>query len=356
MTVREQLDQNKKYIVSAYGEGVSACQIGRDVGINDASIYNFLQNVCMVEMRKQPKISDYQDDIIKLHSDGLSCSAISKQLGINMGTCYGYCRKLNLDLSKHSKHRKVSLKSQASEIIADYKSGMGCTKLAKKYGTYENNIGKLLRKNGIDVLYQKIYNIPHSFFDEIDTEQKAYILGFFAADGCNTNTNKFEIAVIDKNILYKIRDAMGYDGPISERQPKNPRCQIIYKLCMHSKQICKRMTELGCPKKKTFKTTMPQLQENLINHYVRGLSDGDGSIYQSNGYWQFTLAGTHSLLISIQAILAKDNITSFIYEHGNIYILRVARQDDLARFGQWLYKDSTIYLKRKYDRFRCIIN
>jgi len=347
MKVKDLLEKNRTYIVSSYAIGVSTTQLGKEFDISNASVYLFLRDTCGVQMRKQTSIDDYKEDILKYYQQGLSGYAIAKETGLNPSTCERYCKKLGLDFSANSKNREITIKSQSKEIVVDYHSGLGCTRLAKKYNTTESSICRLLRGQEIDPLYLKVYNIPHTFFDEINTEQKAYILGFFTADGCNNKNNSFEISITDKDILYEMRDAMGYDGPIYHKISNKKNRKDMYQLSMHSKRISKRLSELGCPHKKTFLTYMPTLPIDLHHHYIRGLIDGDGSFHKCGNHWFLTIAGTKQLLEDVQDVFIQHNITTHIYKHGNIHILRIHRNEDLKRAVKWIYKDATIKLNRK---------
>ena len=117
-----------------------------------------------------------------------------------------------------------------------------------------------------------------------------------------------------------------------------------------------RLAEIGCPERKTFKTYFPDvdiLPEKLHKHFIRGLLDSDGSLYYNTGTTNLwcTLAGTKPLLEGTQKALAYLNIKTAIYEHDNIFILRITNQDDMEKFLHWLYDDATIFLKRKKDKF-----
>ena len=61
------------------------------------------------------------------------------------------------------------------------------TKIAKKYGVWSNAINGLLRRRGIKIRERgeahRIYPINENFFNNIDSEEKAYTLGLFYADG-----------------------------------------------------------------------------------------------------------------------------------------------------------------------------
>ena len=62
------------------------------------------------------------------------------------------------------------------------------------------------------------YNVNDCFFETIDTEQKAYILGFIYADGYNSGYRlQITQLVQDADILYQIKESMESDHPITKR-------------------------------------------------------------------------------------------------------------------------------------------
>jgi len=354
MKVKDILWNNKTEIVKFYTSGISTCELGKRFGVSNASIYLFLRDDCGVEIRKRPSIDDYKDKILPLYDKGLSCYGIARQVGLNKSTCERYCRKLGLDFSANSKNRDVPVKTQIDQIIKDYENGLGCTRLSKKYNTTETTINKLLRTNGYKARYLHTYSIPKKFFDQIDTEEKSYILGIFTADGHNAKNCTFQIQLVDKQIVHDIKIAMGYTGPIYERISGKPNRKPTYTLNIYSRRICQRLSELGCPNCKTFITKMPDetdLPKSLVVHYIRGLLDGDGSFHTCGKNLVCTMAGTIDILTSIQMFLKEEiGIDSKIYYHNNkTYILRVHKRKDLSKFVTWLYKDATIYLHRKYN-------
>src|SRR5438105_237351 len=55
--------------------------------------------------------------------------------------------------------------------------------LGKKYGIDRRTVSRILRMYGLGKL-QKRYKVNENYFKVIDTEEKAYWLGFITADGC----------------------------------------------------------------------------------------------------------------------------------------------------------------------------
>jgi len=125
-------------------------------------------------------------------------------------------------------------------------------------------------------------------------------------------------------------------------------------------RLSQRLFELGCGKNKTFKIEFPiWLDESLYNHFIRGVFDGDGSIsflIRDNSP-EFNITGTEELLAYIQNILMKEcnlnktKLTKKKNSKTNIVALRYSGTVNLIKIRRWLYKDATIYLERKYNKF-----
>ncbi|KKM21717.1 hypothetical protein LCGC14_1632610 [marine sediment metagenome] len=362
MFIKQRLSQDKAKIVKFYQDGESTCQLGKEFKCSSASVYLFLRDDCNIKMRERPHLFEIHIDIIKLYNEGKSGYAIAKELNIASSTAQRYMKELNLDVSHNSKIRKDPLINHAYEIVQLYNNGMGCYKLAKKYNCAESSIIRLLRKMGLKSnKYLITYDVNKRFFDNIQTEQQAYVYGFFVGDGCNYQKNGVvQIGICDLDILTTIKNVMKFTGKIytEKRQKKH---QIFYRIYIGSRYMSNRLAEIGCPERKSFKTFFPNesiLPHNLVKHYIRGLTDADGSFHKQthSNLMIWTLAGYKPLLVGIQEFLQDElNIVVHLYKHSTIHILRVAKQADLSILINWLYKDSTIYLQRKYNKIKHLL-
>lgn len=107
------------------------------------------------------------------------------------------------------KYSNISSK-QKSSIIDMYKNGLSITQIGEKLKIYHKLVSKILEENNIKRVNnnRRNYNLNEHYFDKIDTPNKAYILGFLYADGCNV-MNKCTVSMsleeTDKEILEKIR-------------------------------------------------------------------------------------------------------------------------------------------------------
>ena len=213
-------------------------------------------------------------------------------------------------------------------------------------------------------LSQDKYDIDYNFFSEWN-EKSAYIFGFLAADGYlkyesgsrNETSVQIELAWYDKDILYKIKEALSYEGEIRESS------RGTYKLSFANKKLCKDLIEKGMPPNdKTNKMAWPEsLPDELASHFIRGLFDGDGSIYlekdRKNPSYQFL--GTESILIGIKNQLPIRMEKHSIYDRNhcgaNVHCLKISN-GSCKQIFEYMYKDATIYLDRKYNKAKELFN
>ena len=71
---------------------------------------------------------------------------------------------------------------QIKDIIKMYEDN-SITSIAKKYNCSNQTITRLLEKQNIELRGNRKYFFNESIFDNIDTAEKAYWIGFITADG-----------------------------------------------------------------------------------------------------------------------------------------------------------------------------
>lgn len=209
------------------------------------------------------------------------------------------------------------------------------------------------------------YPIKENYFDNINSERKAYFLGFIYADGCNTpSKNRLEISLAaqDEDILLEIsKDILCGNNGIRRYKSKRANSQDRVALYIINKRISQSLVKQGCVARKTFTLTFPNfLKENLIRHFIRGYFDGDGSlsilnrIVNNKPYKEAYLSfvGTKEFLMSLCSIFEARGVKSYLTKrfperNNNNYTLRVSGNRQIVRATQWLYEGSKICLSRK---------
>lgn len=209
------------------------------------------------------------------------------------------------------------------------------------------------------------YKINESFFKKIDTEEKAYWLGFIVADGTIGRRNniscilKIALSPKDKSQLLKFLKSIDSNYPIHRYKVGYNKEYITDEICIYSKVLIKDLKKYGVVSRKTFKTFFPNILSKLQRHFIRGYFDGDGCIFlskNSNISSRVSIRGTLTLLQSIQNLLIKNcnvNKTKILKNNG-IWDLQYGGNKQVKRILNYLYKDSNIYLNRKnklYNKF-----
>lgn len=198
--------------------------------------------------------------------------------------------------------------------------------------------------------------------DDINTEEKAYWLGFFYADAYNNEKLGrivIELQGRDKEHLYKCAQFFG--------QPREPFIQyknkgkfISYRLELNSKHLTKILAEKGCRQAKSFNIVFPNwLDLNLTKHFIRGYFDGDGGLHisKSENQMNIQITSTKEMIKSLQKILKETTQCNTYISHPERYTDNTWRLDSggsrqVKRFLDWIYEDATIYLDRKYELFK----
>lgn len=215
---------------------------------------------------------------------------------------------------------------------------------------------------------EKSYN--EHYFDCIDTEEKAYWLGFIFADGYIYSspldqTKKridwnFELCAKgdDKEHMEKFAKAIGYNKELTiTKADKNghTRCRV----CLSSEILWKQLNSLGCTPRKSLTLKFPDesifKSKDLIRHFIRGYFDGDGCISYGNKEHTiptYQILGTKEFLEAIMKYLnIKETLFHNHYEEDNLTMyIRSSGRKAIQLFHK-LYDNCSLYLKRKYDRF-----
>lgn len=227
-----------------------------------------------------------------------------------------------------------------------------------------------------------MYSFDNTFFKKIDTEEKAYVLGFFFADGYNSETQlEFSQIEQDEDILVKINNALKSDIPLYPY--KNSSGNIKKVLRISSREMCKDISLLGGIKNKSLILQFPTcVPDSLIHHFIRGYFDGDGCIWNGKrkksivkdnksktGYREriihnvkFTFTGCIDLINSLQDLLVEKKVVknktklnlskAKDKENSRWCTMEYSGRGQIKNLFDFLYKDATIYGQRKYNKFQ----
>lgn len=211
---------------------------------------------------------------------------------------------------------------------------------------------------------RKEYN--HSYFESIDTEDKAYFLGFLYADG-SIVTNKrnslyLKIHPKDEHILKDFIKCI--DGEMKIWKQKN---RDICQISISGKKIIQDLIRHGLHQNKTFSLKYPDIPIGIERHFIRGYFDGDGCIRikkdkrdgKEIGDMRF-VGGSIEMLNSINErmnfLFGTKKNSLYGPKDKNYKFLGWSSMTDIENIYDGFYEDSNFYLHRKKETFDKVID
>lgn len=293
--------------------------------------------------------------IINLYKQGVTYQEIGDKFGVTKGRISQIIHRAGF-----KKHNKNLLHTYDDVVVMYnmYLNGCKVDKIAKLYNIARSSVYKLFAKYEFELEQDRkyVYKINNSYFDNIDTPNKAYILGLLWADGSNctkNNTVGLTLQEKDKHILDEISIEMESDRPLYFKKihETNPKKQNCYSFTIYNRHISERLMEYGMYPNKTYILKWPNnLDNKLVSHFLRGFTDGDGTIGHNRLGW----VGTIMMMEKIQSILHNVfNVEVRMEDTDNNVIKRllVCRRKDIKQVLDWLYKDADMKLERKYQKY-----
>jgi hypothetical protein len=192
-------------------------------------------------------------------------------------------------------------------------------------------------------------------FSLLDTEEKAYFLGFSAADGCMVKSNQYEgnytfvisLSILDYDFLDNLKNLI---SPASKLRLEGKKKSMV-RFSIGDVAFCRQLMKYGIVPKKTHIVGQPKdIARELIPHYIRGLFDGDGCAYiDSKGYLHCSIVGSKKMITFVNNEFKK------IYHNNcsvrptrNSFVISYGGKTG-ARFAEYIYQDATIKMDRKYQ-------
>lgn len=214
------------------------------------------------------------------------------------------------------------------------------------------------------------HSCDETYFNNINTEEKAYWLGFLYADGCIADTQKnsskklqVDLAIKDIDHLIKLKKSLCSTHPVSKHRTNVGHDYVKFKVT--SNDLCNALILQGCTPRKSLTLTFPKLTKSLTPHFIRGYFDGDGSVFVSKEkHWRssvvsdvihYRFIGTKAFLESVQdSIELGGNLQQV--KQNKTYELAYKRNKKVECFYKYLYNNATIFMERKKIIFENHIN
>jgi len=205
----------------------------------------------------------------------------------------------------------------------------------------------------------RAHKVDENFFNKINSEGKAYLLGLIFADGSVSSKKSYiNLTLNDEKLLKICKKLLKTDRHLYSYNNKS------YSLIIGNKKLHQTLIKLGVLQRKSWKElSLPSIPKNLMCHFLRGVHDGDGSFFldkREGGKYCYLVSsfccGSYRFLTEIKNYTeSKLNVTFQkvrFDDKGNAtgsYQLRLSRKKDIKKFTDYLYKNANYYMDRKYD-------
>lgn len=279
-------------------------------------------------------------------------------------------------LNKQFLSKTKNIKISYEELKQEYLNGKSLRVISEEYGINRGTLSKYLKEDNVTIFgnnkgQQRRYEYfcNENFFNKIDTEEKAYVLGFFLADGSYiANGIKFDQAISNKNILEYIKKVMNaeqeikvYDG----RSIDDPYCegrtyisQPICRLSLSRIKLKEDLIKIGIQENKTYNFATLNIPEEYWNDFMRGYLDGDGSINQSTGsfYISYTIKNIDLANFIKEKSSLYYNFNIKYDKRSDSYTLYISNYENAKKFYENVYHNNYCYcLEYKHDVLKKIL-
>lgn len=251
------------------------------------------------------------EQAITLRQSGLSLRDIAKIVGVSHGTIRSWTKSIQI-----SETNKLSINSKNNKY---------------KYNT-------------------DIFTTPNSL--------AYYFLGVCITDGCvDQNQRRITIVSKDKEWLETISKSICNNKPLHKVKNKN-----AYTLTINSKFISNWLIDNECVPNKSLTVKLPNIPDEYLPHFVRGVFDGDGciTIHKKNkNLFMYIVSASKSFATDLSNKLNHIGITNKLYTvkdnrkttYHDCYRIFFTGQKSI-NFCEFLYSTSEIFLQRKYDKYQ----
>lgn len=303
------------------------------------------------------------NEIVNLYIDkDLNISIIAKKFKISCDEVYKILREAHY-MATPGRRKTVVEKGKAAIDYYIANKFSKINEVAEKFGLSADSLSKMLREANIQIRTPKKYVFDNEVFDVIDTEEKAYWLGFLMADGyldsSSLNESKvsrfvisFCLAIIDTGHLYKFEDFIQIPEShvkVYNYKDYNQKDKQHVKLNITDEHMWKSLNNLGCTPNKSLTLIYPNIPEELRRHFARGYFDGDGSFGVYNGELNLSCVGTDSILDNL---FPNFEYTKYHHKNHHEKTMTLSAYSKKAKLIlDYMYQDATIYLDRKYNNY-----
>lgn len=333
-----------------YNNGMSFSAIAREEGVSKSTVQSVIKDI-VIKRTKSP-FEQYANTWIHLYVvEAYTITQIASKYGTSHGVVRRMLESHGIDTGRKEGKRKYE--HLVSTWITQYENGMSLHEIARTCEASAQTILTYLRETDVEIREyaesSRKYQLDETYFEKIDTDEKAYWLGFFFASGStleHLSSWSIQISVSGLHIdrLEAFQEVIQTDKPPLKHKGEN-----CYSLRLNSIHLFNQLRELGLKSNKLQEQVFPSaLLPEYYSSFLLGYFDGKGGFYKR----EFQLAGTKSFLASVSNILITQlgilpKLVPIYKDNEYHYRLKIWKKGDIDKLAEWIYLNKKGYSKIK---------
>lgn len=359
-----------------YDSGESFTAIAKKEGVFYRTVQGVLKDV--VKTRPKKAYGHLVDKWVEEYVEKeITANEIAERYKVDAVTVAKYLKEAGVEI-RNSRPKKSPFEEVIPEWIRRYNAGDTLQDIATDFATYPQTVHKHIHKKVTMRHYaetSQVHDIANpSYFNEIDSHEKAYWLGVWFGTGFVAKADLARectliISLQERLTLDRFREVIGYTKPI---QVINERYRKVARLRINNKEFGESLERHGLKAGKHEELAFPtHLKRSYYPSFLLGYIEGKGSCFnhthqvKGTDYWQLWLYifGTADFLAHIQSIL-KEEIGIDVdvkkpksKKAGSLerHEIKVSRLSKLEPIIEWLYAEAPVFSEERDMRKRLAI-
>lgn len=346
--------------------------IHKNLNIPEGIVYTFIKETLGIRSQNQInsdkayKLNEVEKERIKSIYFASSSINASKELNIPKHVVFEYIKANNLYkeklIYKKEKLKPIVLKMYLEDkmsLLEISRTKIACQRIIKDI-VKELDITRTFKECMTNLQLKKGYTLKNNdFFNVIDNELKAYWLGFIYADGSiNKKITVLSISLKSTDTLHLEKFANLFNKKVFIYKRKayiNLPERTCCSLRISNTFIANDLNNKGIVPRKTYvdsNVIFKHIPNDLVRHFIRGYFDGDGCVTSNNA---ISFVCNSSLFLQgikkfLNKVTNKDRKLKQVKDK-TFFLLTYTGLDSKKNIFDYFYKDSTVFLERKKNKF-----
>lgn len=361
----ERLEYNK--IRKLYYSHHKYSDIAKAIGLDEKIIASIV-----IEKSLSKKRDRYYLFLVQYaYNNDLQIAHVADMTGVSVSALRRVKRENNIPTKRFNVFNKRINDKIKNEMVDLYLSGVSCKQIAVKFGYKTGKtVEDVLKEKNIKCRDpRRLKNLDYSYFENIDSHDKAYILGLLYTDGYvykNYEGVCIQLTESDGYLLKTIADKIGSSTSLihincESKRIKMPNASDMIRFSVYSKTIAEQVKKFGVVKRKTWDLQIPRdvIPDKFKYSLLRGILDGDGTvgIAKNKNIWLKIATKSERFADSICQLFDGFSKYEFQNGYGNMYsvILKGGNKKTIDILRKIYRHKNDLYLQRKFDKIKQLL-